>query len=160
MENHVHLLLRDSQTKISVFMKKTGVSYAQYYNRKYEHTGHLFQDRYKSELIADDTYLLSVFRYILNNPVKAGICPAEEYPWSSYREYGKANGLTDPGMLYDTIGSGAEFQQFMQREVIDMDSFKISSSVIDRVSAIDFRWIKIADIRTNYTHHIAKLNIL
>ena len=116
MENHVHLLLRDSQAKISVFMKKTGVSYAQYYNRKYERTGHLFQDRYKSELIADDTYLLSVFRYILNNPAKAGICPAEEYPWSSYHEYGKDNGLTDAGMLYDMIGSEAEFRQFMQRD--------------------------------------------
>lgn len=58
MENHVHLLVRDTAGSVSVFMKKTGVSYAQYYNKKYERTGHLFQDTYKSETIAGDAYLL------------------------------------------------------------------------------------------------------
>lgn len=115
MDNHVHLLVRDSQAHIPVLMKKTGVCYVQYYNRKYERTGHLFQDRYKSELITDDEYLLSAFRYILNNPAKAGICRPEEYFWSSYREYGKANGLTDTGILHDMIGNEADFQQFIQQ---------------------------------------------
>lgn len=113
MENHVHLLARDAHTSISGFMKKMGVSYAQYYNRKYARTGHLFQDRYKSENITDDIYLLSVFRYILNNPSKAGICQAAAYPWSSYREYGKCTGLTNTEILYEMIGSEADFEQFM-----------------------------------------------
>ena len=115
MENHVHLLVRDAHTAISGFMKKMGVSYAQYYNWKYERTGHLFQDRYKSENITDDTYLLSVFRYILNNPSKAGICQAEAYPWSSYHEYGKSSGLTNTEMLYEMIGNDADFQRFMEQ---------------------------------------------
>jgi len=114
MENHVHILALDSQGSVSVFMKKMGVSYAQYYNRKYERTGHLFQDRFKSETITDVAHLLSAYRYILNNPVKAGICRAEEYPWSSFNEYGKENGLTDTGMLRRMIGDEAEFNRFMQ----------------------------------------------
>ena len=65
MENHVHLLIQDRNGAAPLFMKKMGVSYAQYYNRKYDRIGHLFQDRYKSERIEDDAYLLTVFRYIL-----------------------------------------------------------------------------------------------
>ncbi len=56
MENHVHLLIRDRNGAAPIFMKKMGVSYAQYYNRKYDRMGHLFQDRYKSERIEDDVY--------------------------------------------------------------------------------------------------------
>lgn len=116
MENHVHLLIRDSTGNASVFMKKIGVGYARHYNRKYERTGHLFQDRYKSESITDDARLLSAFRYILNNPEKAGICRAEDYRWSSIREYRSGKGLTDPGMLRKMIGGEAEFRAFMKQQ--------------------------------------------
>lgn len=116
MENHVHLLVRDTSAAISVFMKKMGVSYAQYYNRKYDRLGHLFQDRYKSENISGDQNLLSAFRYILNNPREAGLCRVEDYPWSNYHEYGKEGGLTDTRMLYAMIGNEAELQSFLQRE--------------------------------------------
>ena len=116
MENHVHLLVHDSDASVSSFMKKIGVSYALYYNRKYDRTGHLFQDRFRSETIKDDAYLLTAFRYILNNPQKAGICKADEYPWSSYREFGTSSGLTDSKLLAEMIGTGAAFHQFMQQQ--------------------------------------------
>lgn len=120
MENHVHLLVRDTRGAISSFMKKIGVSYALYYNRKYDRIGHLFQDRYKSENINNDVYLLSAFRYILNNPVKAGICGAAEYRWSSYYEYGKKNGLADPEILYDMIGDKKSLAKFLlQKDEMD-----------------------------------------
>jgi hypothetical protein len=61
------------------------VSYSQYFNRKYKRQGHLFQDRYLSEPIDDERYLLTVFRYILNNPQKVGISAAD-YEWSSYNK--------------------------------------------------------------------------
>lgn len=116
MENHVHLLIRDTDGNTSVFMKKMGVSYAQYYNSEYGHTGHLFQDRYKSEMITDDAYLLSVFRYILKNPEKAGICRAEDYHWSSYRDYGKEGCITDTGILKEMIGEEEKFHSFLQQQ--------------------------------------------
>ena len=116
MENHVHLLIQDPDRKCSVFMKKIDLSYARYYNGKYERIGHLFQDRYRSEIVTNDVYLLSAFRYILNNPEKAGICRAESYPWSSYREYNTEKGLSDPAILRKMIGGEAQFRAFMRQQ--------------------------------------------
>ncbi len=88
MTNHVHLLLREDNGDISVFMKRLGISYAYWYNRKYERIGHVFQDRFKSECIEDDAYLLTVIRYIHQNPIKASITgKPEEYKWSSCAAY-------------------------------------------------------------------------
>lgn len=88
MSNHVHLLIKEGDNNISNVMKRLGVSYAYYYNLKYGHSGHVFQDRFKSECVEDDKYLLTVLRYIHCNPVKAKIVPKiEEYPWSSSQAY-------------------------------------------------------------------------
>lgn len=116
MENHVHLLLHDPSSVTPLFMKKLGISYARYYNLKYERSGHLFQDRYKSEAITDDAYLLSVYRYILNNPLKAGLGSAEKYRWSSYCEYGRSGCITNTKILREMIGDEAAFLLFMHQE--------------------------------------------
>lgn len=84
MENHVHFLLRGTPDSVALFMKKLGVSYSYYFNHKYERTGHLFQDRYLSEPVENEKTFLIVYRYILLNPQKAGVCQAYKYPWSSY----------------------------------------------------------------------------
>lgn len=118
MENHVHLLVHDTENDTPCFMKKLGVTYAGFYNQKYERSGHLFQDRYKSEVITDDRYLLTVYRYILNNPVKAGICKAPEYPWSSFRDYA-ADGITEPALLREMIGDSDAFAAFMEQPDTD-----------------------------------------
>jgi putative transposase len=88
MGNHVHLLIKEGAENISITMKRIGISYAQYYNWRYITTGHLFQNRFKSENVETITYLLTVVRYIHQNPVKAGIVKhAEEWKWSSCRGY-------------------------------------------------------------------------
>ncbi|WP_373657520.1 transposase [Sporomusa acidovorans] len=88
MDNHVHLLVNEGNETISQIMKKINISYAYYFNKKYSRIGHLFQDRFKSEAIEDEGYLLSAVRYIHNNPVKAHIVmQAEDYKWSSYGLY-------------------------------------------------------------------------
>jgi REP element-mobilizing transposase RayT len=88
MTNHVHLLIHESDKDVSVFMKRLGISYAYWYNWKYERTGHVFQDRFKSEEIENDAYLLTVIRYIHQNPVKTAIAQnPEEYQWSSCAVY-------------------------------------------------------------------------
>ena len=86
MDNHVHLLMH-AEHDLDRIMKRITCSYAYYFNTKYERTGHLFQDRYRSEPIEDERYLLTVIRYIHNNPQKAGISRREDYLWSSWREY-------------------------------------------------------------------------
>lgn len=88
MSNHVHLLLREGNEDISATMKRIGVSYASYYNWKYRTSGHLFQDRFRSENVEDIQYLLTVVRYIHQNPLKAGIVKrVDEWRWSSCRQY-------------------------------------------------------------------------
>jgi putative transposase len=71
MDNHLHLVIKEQKETISQIIKKIATSYAYYFNHKYKRVGHLFQDRYKSETIEDEAYLLSVIRYVHNNPEKA-----------------------------------------------------------------------------------------
>lgn len=88
MDNHLHLIIYDNGNDISSIMKSLNVSYAMYFNRKHKRVGHLFQDRFKSEIVDDDTYLLELSKYIHNNPVKAGmVTDALKYRWSSFAHY-------------------------------------------------------------------------
>lgn len=98
MGNHVHLLMKAGNEPLDLVFKRIGSRYVYWYNWKYARTGHLFQDRYKSEPVEDDTYFLTVLRYILQNPVKAGICQnLSDYTASSYHDYADIDteGLTD-----------------------------------------------------------------
>ena len=99
MNNHIHLLLQEGKLTVADILKRTGVSFAGYYNRKYNAMGHLFQDRFKSEGVDGDAYLLTVVRYIHQNPVKAGMVqhPAD-WPWSSCSGYYGRN-IFPPGLL-------------------------------------------------------------
>lgn len=86
MTNHIHLMVDQGCSTIGQVMKLINTTYAQYFNHKYQRTGHLFQDRFKSEPIENDQYLFAAIRYIHNNPVKAGICRSPiDYRWSSYQ---------------------------------------------------------------------------
>ena len=111
MENHIHLLLH-TDSNLPRIMKKISVSYAYYFNEKYARNGHLFQDRYTSEPIQDDKYLFAVVRYIHNNPQKAGICPREEYPWSSWHEYITNADLVSTKLILEMCGNITGFLEF------------------------------------------------
>ena len=88
MHNHIHLLLKEGNEPLGITFRRFGSKYVYWYNNKYGRIGHLFQDRYKSEPVEDDSYFLTVLRYIHMNPVKAGITISpEEYPYSSYANY-------------------------------------------------------------------------
>ena len=113
MENHVHLLVNDQKKSTPLFMKKLGISYAQYFNRKYRRNGHLLQDRYLSEPVENDAYLLTVFRYILNNPKKAGICDARSYPWNSYAQYDLPSPFMDLSLIRSLLGEQAMYEAFI-----------------------------------------------
>ena len=108
MGNHVHLLLQTGKEPLEQVMKRIGTRYAVWYNNKYERTGHLFQDRYRSEAVKDEVYYFTVLRYILNNPVKAGIChKATDYSLSSARDYLTGNGMTDTAFAEAILGRDA-----------------------------------------------------
>lgn len=113
MENHVHLLVNDPKRNTPLFMKKLGISYAQYFNKKYKRSGHLLQDRYLSEAVEDDAYLLTVFRYILNNPKKAGICDARSYSWNSYAQYDLPAPFMDLSLIRSSLGEQERYEAFI-----------------------------------------------
>ena len=105
MGNHVHMLLQTGKEPLEQVMKRIGTRYAVWYNSKYERAGHLFQDRYKSEAVKAEVYFVTVLRYILNNPVKAGICgKATDYMLSSARDYLTGNGMTDTAFAEEMLG--------------------------------------------------------
>ncbi|MDI6704977.1 MAG: transposase [Bacillota bacterium] len=130
MGNHVHLLVKENKEGIGQIMKRLGTSYAYWYNLKYERLGHVFQDRYKSECVEDEKYLLTVIRYIHNNPVKAGMVKKpEQYRWSSYSAYCGGieypTGLTQTHIVLELFSEDREraveqFRRFMQQENDDI----------------------------------------
>ncbi len=88
MSNHYHLLIETTQENLSRFMKHLNASYAIYFNKKYKRSGHLWQGRFKSWFVTDDSYLYSLISYIETNPVKAKIVERlGDYPYSSYRSF-------------------------------------------------------------------------
>ena len=113
MENHVHLLVNDQQGNVSEMMKKLEVSYCKHYNDKYECCGHLFQGRFLSELVQTEAYLFTVFRYILNNPQKAGICRADQYRWNSYKAYFRENTAIDIGFIRERFPTEKEYREYI-----------------------------------------------
>lgn len=88
MPNHIHLLIQEKEECLSEVIKSVATSYAQYYNLRYEHCGHLFQGRFRSEPVDDWDYFETLLRYIHQNPVSGGlVSKAIDYEWSSWREY-------------------------------------------------------------------------
>ena len=111
MPNHIHLLIKEGNEELGQAFRRIGASFVYWYNLKYDRVGHLFQDRYKSEAIEDDRYLLTVIRYIHRNPVKAGMCEEpEEYPYSSFTQY-ETDPLIDSSLIYGMIGR-EEFDRY------------------------------------------------
>lgn len=95
MDNHAHLLIEVSQTPLSKIMQLIQQTFSQYYNKKYNRTGHVFEQRYKAILCNKDEYLLALIRYIHNNPEKSDISDIN-YKWSSHQEYvGNNRGICD-----------------------------------------------------------------
>lgn len=88
MSNHVHLLLRENLEPLAVTIKRISSSYVYYYNWKYSRCGHLFQERFKSEVVDTDAYFLTVLRYIHQNPLKPKMVrDIADYTWCSYKDY-------------------------------------------------------------------------
>lgn len=106
MNNHFHLLIEKGIEELHITIKRIAVSYVWYYNWKYRGSGHLFQDRFKSENVETDGYLMNVMRYIHRNPYKAGIITnLSDWKWSSYKNYYNHNnyptGLLDHKLIME-----------------------------------------------------------
>jgi len=86
MSNHYHLLVETPDANLSKGMRQLNGLYTQRFNRTHRRVGHVFQGRYKAILVEKESYLLELARYIVLNPVRAGMVrSAKDWPWSSYR---------------------------------------------------------------------------
>ena len=120
MSNHIHLLLKENDNDISTIIKQIGCSFVYWYNKKYERVGHLFQDRFLSEPVDSDEYLLTALRYIHHNPVKANLVKScEDYPYSSYKLYFIDSALIDKKPILSLIGIN-QFKAFHNQETNDV----------------------------------------
>jgi len=114
MRNHYHLLVKTTQGNLSRAIQWIGVTYAGWYNRRHTRSGHLFQGRFKSFLVEDDSYFTAMCYYIHGNPVRVGAAKTpEEFSWSSAGAYAQKNDepkwLTTEVMLGMAGGSRKKF---------------------------------------------------
>ena len=86
MDNHAHMLIEVRDIQLSKSMQLIQQTFTQYYNKVNRRTGHVFEQRYKAVLCDKDEYLLSLIKYLHNNPVRAGVSDIN-YKWSCHREY-------------------------------------------------------------------------
>lgn len=132
MDNHVHLVIKAELENLSKAIKKINIKYAIRYNNHYDRIGHVFQDRFKSEIIDNQTYLLNVIRYVHNNPVKAKIVSEfNDYKWSSYREYIKANRIISDNQKNFILECYNNIYQFIKfhKEVDDNEYLDIKEDI-------------------------------
>ena len=149
MSNHVHLLMYEENGAHAQIIKRIAVSYASYYNRKYDRVGHVFQDRFRSEPVNDERYLLSVARYIYLNPQKAGLCSAAEYPYTYVQTDGVLSGYfnspealdvflntdsDDRCLEYDSLPGYADSEALELLSAISGDKNPQSIQGLDRAS--------------------------
>jgi putative transposase len=86
MTNHFHLVLQTPEPNLSRGMHWLNGSYAGWFNHEHKRWGHLFGGRFKAFLVEKEAYFTEVLRYVVLNPVRAGLATApEKYRWSSYR---------------------------------------------------------------------------
>ena len=119
MSNHIHLLLKEVKEPIEQIMKRITTRFVYWYNIKYQHSGHLFQDRFKSEPVENDEYFLTVVRHIHQNPVKAGICKKpQDYNYSSYNEFFRKETLVDCDFVFGMIETD-DFIKFNNKKAFE-----------------------------------------
>ena len=127
MTNHYHLAVTTMDANLSRAVQQLNGAYARWWNWRHERAGHLFEARYKAQIVQDERYLLNVCRYIVLNPVRAGVVHAPElWPWSSYRA---TEGLTAPPpflhreRVLATLGTGdsADGEHRFRRTLVGED---------------------------------------
>lgn len=109
MDNHGHLIIDTCGADISKIMHSINLSYARYFNKKYDRYGHVFQDRFKSKVVDNPRYMITLSAYIHNNPKDIGKYKdnVDKYPFSSLKEYLKGTdsfGILSRSYLVDLVG--------------------------------------------------------
>ena len=153
MPNHYHLTLRPTKANLSEAVRRINSAYALWWNRRHQRVGHVFQGRFKCQIVQEQDYLLRLSRYIVMNPVRAGLTAAPDgWRWSSYRPtvglYPAPSFLTVQTTL-EQFGPGdeetlrARFRHFVTADPVhgwDTDPFRSTAPVLgDRTFVTSLR---------------------
>lgn len=124
MTNHVHLLVTPStETAIAQLMQSVGRRYVGHFNATYRRTGTLWEGRYKSAVVESESYLLTCYRYIELNPVRAGLAEdPRAYPWSSHgaNAFGERDQLVSPHEVYTRLATHRAARHSAYRGLFDI----------------------------------------
>ena len=122
MTNHFHLVIQTPEPNLSRGMQWFLGKYVGVFNRRYRRCGHLFQGRFKSILLEKERYMSNVLRYVVLNPVRAGIVDSpEEYEWSSYRATAgldEAPGWLDTAAALESFGGASDLARAAYRQFV------------------------------------------
>ena len=143
MTNHVHLLVTEqAQYGISQMMQSVGRRYVRYINNTFQRTGTLWEGRYKSSLVQDEHYLLTCYRYIELNPVRARIVETpEDYKWSShhFNAYGEPDEIIIPHEQYQALGEDKEQCRHQYRELF---RYQIDDNLLHEIrDSVNHEWL-------------------
>jgi REP element-mobilizing transposase RayT len=90
MHNHLHFVLKTGPVPLSTLISRAATGYATRFNRRHDRVGHLFQNRFRSDLVKDSGHLRMLVRYVHSNPLRAGVVPSLDelcvYPWTGHAE--------------------------------------------------------------------------
>ncbi|WP_020405102.1 REP-associated tyrosine transposase [Hahella ganghwensis] len=125
MTNHVHLLVTPQKNgALSRMMKRINERYGRFVNYEFGRTGSVWEGRFKASVIDTEKYLLTCYRYIEMNPVRAGLVKRpSEYLWSSARwhGWGEKDELVVDHSLYIALGRSPEERQRAYRALFAED---------------------------------------
>ncbi len=161
MSNHVHILIEDNNNKLGELMKNITSVYAGEFNKKYNRIGHLFQDRFKSQNIENQNYLLTVIRYINRNPEKAKICKAEKYKWSSYNEIIYGSKIVERDFVLSLYSDNKFYaiNEFKNQITVDYNDVLDSAYINDKISDKEATELLEHIIKTKQIPEIKKENL-
>jgi REP element-mobilizing transposase RayT len=147
MDNHYHLLIETKKENLPTFMRIINANYAQYFNRKYKRSGHLWQDRYKSKYITDENYLYILIRYIENNPVEANITKKiGEYPFTL------ASNIINSNKIYSCCQNSMLLNDFSINTLVEFLEIKIMEKDIKKLEEKE----EIVKIKNSYIYKKSK----
>lgn len=130
MPNHYHLTVQPTKPNLSEAIRRVNSVYAQWWNRRHTRVGHVFQGRFKDQIVERESYLLTLSRYVVMNPVRADLVKRpEDWRWSSYRA---TVGLAPPSSF---LAASATLELFGDGDVSTLQT-RFASHVIARMDDV------------------------
>jgi len=138
MSNHVHIIIKEVEDSISVSIKRISSSYVLWFNKKYARTGHLFQERFKSEPIENESYFITVLRYIHRNPINAGMVEnILKTKWTSHFNYINVEQFVDIDFGLDIFSSNRNTAIDLYKKYMEEDDNDQCLDIVDKVMLND-----------------------